>query len=191
MTREKGGDGVRYSAAFLDRDGTIIRDHDYVDDPADVELIPRSSEAIARLNARGIPVIVVTNQSGIGRGYYTEAQFRSVQEQLERELAVRGCAVDGVYFCPHDPDRDPPCECRKPGLGLYREAAERFGISLSEALYVGDKPSDVLPGVELGGDAYLVETGRALGDARLPEECARAADLWEAVEEALGAVADE
>lgn len=168
----------RPSAAFLDRDGTIIRDRGYVSDPADVELLPGAAEAISRLNGRAIPVLCVTNQSGIGRGLYTEEDFRAVQREVERQLALRGCALDAVYHCPHDaPD---PCGCRKPALGLYRRAADRFGVALSRAVYVGDKVTDVLPARRTGGRGYLIRTGGP-EERRLPAGCALVDDLWEAV----------
>lgn len=174
---------MSFSAAFLDRDGTLIRDPGYLDDPDEVELIDGVPEALSRLSALEIPTIVVTNQSGIGRGYYTEDDFRAVQRELERQLAAHGCGLDGVYHCPHAPESG--CGCRKPALGMYRRAAERFGISLSDALYVGDKISDVRPARTAGGTGFLVETGHEADGARLPEGCRTARDLRQAVERAL------
>lgn len=174
---------MRYSAAFLDRDGTIIRDAGYVDDPADVELLPGAAEAIALLNARGIPVVVVTNQSGIGRGYYGEDDFRAVQEEMERRLALNGCALDAVEHCPHAPEE--PCGCRKPDLGMHRAAAERMGLSLGDALYVGDKVSDVEPADRTGGTGYLLRTGHE-GTEEPPEGVRVVDDLLAAVADALG-----
>lgn len=175
---------MRYSAAFLDRDGTIIRDPGYVDDPGDVDLLPGAAEAISLLNARSIPVVVVTNQSGIGRGYYSEEDFRAVQSEVERRLAMRGCALEAVYHCPHDPDAG--CECRKPGLGMHRRASEELGIDLSQALYVGDKVSDVLPAVKAGGTGFLLRTGQDV-TVEVPEAVRMARDLLDAVESALAA----
>lgn len=174
---------MRYSAAFLDRDGTIIRDPGYVDDPADVELLPGVADAISLLNARSVPVVLVTNQSGIGRGYYTEDDFVAVQSEVERQLAMRGCAVEAVFHCPHDPESG--CGCRKPALGMHREASEALGIELSEALYVGDKVSDVLPAVKTGGTGFLLRTGRQV-TVEVPEGVRTARDLLEAVRTALG-----
>lgn len=171
------------SIAFLDRDGTIIRDHGYVSDPDQVELLPRAAAAIARLNARAIPTVVVTNQSGIGRGYYTEGEFRAVQTEVERQLALHGCALDAVYYCPHDPERG-ACACRKPGLELYRRAARRFGAALEGAVFVGDKPHDVDPAGRTGGRAFLVRTGKPL-EGPPPPGCEVVDDLWEAVERVL------
>lgn len=173
---------MRYSAAFIDRDGTINRDAGYVDDPADVEILPGSAEAIALLNARSIPVVVVTNQSGVGRGLYTESDFEAVQAEIERQLAMRGSALDAVYRCLHDPTEG--CDCRKPALGLYRRAAREHGIDLERAFFVGDKVSDVLPAVRLGGAGYLLRTGASV-DVEVPEGVRVADDLLTAVELAL------
>lgn len=177
---------MRYSAAFLDRDGTLVRDPGYLDDPSQVELVEGAAGAVAQLNARGIPVVVVTNQSGIGRGYYSEDDFRAVQREVERRLARYGCALDAVYYCPHAPEES--CGCRKPELGLYREAAERFGISLAHGLYVGDKVTDVIPAARTGGTGFLVRTGAGeeAETERLPEGCRVADSLSEAVDRALG-----
>lgn len=175
----------RPSAAFLDRDGTLIEDRGYLDDPSAVTLIPGAPEAVARLNALGIPAILVTNQSGIGRELFTEEAFFAVQREVDRQLARRGCALDAVFYCPHDPDDGAACECRKPGPALYREAADRFGIELSEALYIGDRPSDVAPSLRWGGSGVLVRTGRTVDPARVPEAVAVAEDLAAALELAL------
>lgn len=174
----------RPSAAFLDRDGTVIRERGYLSDPAGVELLPGAAEAVARLNARAIPVILVTNQSGIGRGYFTEGEFGTVQDEMAAQLARRGSALTDVYYCPHDPDTT-SCECRKPGPGMYREAAEEHVLSLDRALYVGDRVSDVEPALRFGGTGVLVRTGHPLeGDP--PEGVAVAETLWHAVEMVLG-----
>lgn len=154
------------AAAFLDRDGTIIVETEYLSDPGGVVLIPGAAEALARLAAMGYALVIVTNQSGIARGLYSEDDFRSVQARLDDILAGRGIAFDAVLHCPHHPDLTGPCECRKPGLGLYRRAAEDLGLDLAASLYVGDRLSDVLPALETGGDAYLVRTGYGTDEAR-------------------------
>lgn len=179
---------MRYSAAFLDRDGTIIRDAGYVDDPADVELTPGAAEALSLLNARRVPVVIVTNQSGIGRGYYDESDFRAVEQEVERRLAMHGCAVDAVEHCPHAPEE--ACGCRKPELGMHRAAAARLGVSLEEALYVGDKVSDVQPAARTGGTGYLLRTGHEV-EEEVPDGVRVADDLLAAVVDALGLTAGD
>jgi D-glycero-D-manno-heptose 1,7-bisphosphate phosphatase len=148
-------------AVFLDRDGTLIEDPGYLSNPADVVLLPGAADALRALNEAGIPAIVITNQSGIGRGYYSESDFRAVQVELERQLAAHGARLDDVYFCPHDPDRQ-VCACRKPGTALFVQAAREHGLRLHRCLFIGDRERDVVPGEELGAHATL------RGESRLP-----------------------
>ncbi len=144
---------------FLDRDGTIIADPGYLRDPALVVLLHGAGPAIARLNRAGLPVIVVTNQSGISRGLLTEAEYRSVAARLEQLLAPFGARIDATYHCPHAPERDGPCSCRKPGLRLFERAATEHGLDLAASWWVGDRLSDVLPASAVGGAGLVVETG--------------------------------
>lgn len=181
------GTGGLPRAAFLDRDGTIIRDHGYVDDPLEVELLSGSGAAIARLNELGVPVVEVTNQSGIGRGLYGEEDFRAVQREVERQLAAAGGRLDGVFHCPHDPEVRPPCGCRKPALGMYRRAARRLGLELEGALYVGDRLSDVLPAKELDGTGILVLSGQTKDASQVEDRFHVAEDLRAAVAWAVAA----
>lgn len=171
------------SAAFLDRDGTIIRDAGYLATARGVELLPGAAEAIRLLNGAGVPVVIVTNQSGIGRGFYTEAEFGAVQSELDRQLAGAGARVDAVFHCPHAPEQR--CPCRKPGSGMYREAAARLGVDLERALYAGDRASDVEPAVLLGGVGLLVAGPDGTYDDRAPSSCVRAPDLFTGVHRIL------
>src|SRR4051812_35928947 len=109
-------------AAFLDRDGTIIRDANYVRDPADVVLLPGAAAAIAKLNARGIPAFIITNQSGIARGYLDASDYERVRARVDELLIAAGARIEATYMCPHHPDITGPCNCRKPGIGMYRQA---------------------------------------------------------------------
>ncbi len=143
-------------AVFLDRDGTIIRDRNYIAKPEQVELFPNAAASIARLNAAGWPVIVVTNQSGIARGYFTEADYLRVRERLDQLLAAEGARIDTTYMCPHHPEFTGPCPCRKPGTLLFREAAATHGLQESASWYIGDKLRDILPARELGGQGVLI-----------------------------------
>jgi D-glycero-D-manno-heptose 1,7-bisphosphate phosphatase len=145
-------------AAFLDRDGTIIEDPGYLDDPEQVQLIPDAASAIRRLNEAGWAVIVVTNQSGIARGYYTEADYQAVRARVDELLADQGAKIDAHYHCPHHPSVA-PCDCRKPALKHYLDAAGRFGIDLERSWCVGDRLSDLTPATRLGSHALLVLTG--------------------------------
>ncbi|MET0396400.1 MAG: HAD family hydrolase [Longimicrobiaceae bacterium] len=175
-------------AVFLDRDGTIIHDAHYLADPDGVRLLPGAAAAIARLNAAGIPVVVVTNQSGIGRGYFGEDDFRAVQARVEALLAAEGARVDAVYHCPHAPDAEPACGCRKPGVELFVRAAEEHGLDPARSWYVGDRVRDVAPAERLGGRGILVRAGAEHGEAeRAPDHVAVVDGLPEAVEVVLAA----
>ena len=146
------------TAVFLDRDGTIIHDAHYLSRPDQVRLIDGAAEAIARINSAMIPVIVVTNQSGIGRGYFTLDEYAAVASRLDSLLTPFGAHIDATYFCPHAPDDE--CECRKPGDLLFRRAqAEIPSVDLTHALYIGDRMRDLQPGLSFGGDAVLVPHG--------------------------------
>ncbi len=159
-----------HRAAFLDRDGTLVEDLHYLSDPGAVRLLPHVGESVRRLNDAGVLVVVVTNQSGIARGLITEAQYEAIRSRLQAILRDEGARIDATYHCPHHPDIDGTCECRKPGTGMYRRAAAELGIDLKRSLYVGDRFRDVSPGIELGGMAFLVPSpsspGSELEDAR-------------------------
>jgi D-glycero-D-manno-heptose 1,7-bisphosphate phosphatase len=156
-------------AAFLDRDGTIIHERHYLADPEGVELVPGTAGALRAIADCGYSLVVVTNQSGIARGLYSAADFRAVQDRLEQVLAREGVHFDAVLHCPHHPDVTGPCDCRKPGTGMYREAAARLGVDLGASVYVGDRIKDVLPATELGGRGFLVRTGYGAAEAeRVP-----------------------
>jgi len=178
---------VANRAVFLDRDGTIVEDPGFLHEPEKVKLLPGAAEAIHRLNTADVRVVVVTNQSGIARGRYTVDDYEAVQRRLGELLAAHGARIDGAYFCPHHPQLSGPCDCRKPGLKLFREAAQAFDIDFSRSWWVGDRLSDVQPACLLGGQGILVVTG----EGNLHQGQARAlgvmvvADLARAVEEIL------
>ena len=144
-------------AVFLDRDGTLIEDPGHLADPAGVVLLPGVIEALHELTSLGYLRIIVTNQSGIGQGFFTEADFEAVQAELHRQLLTHGITIDAVYHCPHR--REDDCECRKPGTAMHRQATQRFGIDLARSWCIGDRPGDLLPARALGAQAVLVRTG--------------------------------
>jgi len=146
-------------AVFLDRDGTIMGERHYLADPEGVELMPGAVDAMRDLREGGFAIVIVTNQAGIARGLYSLEDYKAVAARLDDVLAAAGVSVDGTWFCPHHPDGTGPCECRKPGTGMHREAAEKLGLDVEASYYVGDKRSDVLPAAELGGRGILVRTG--------------------------------
>lgn len=143
-------------AVFLDRDGTIVVDPGYLGDPDKVALIPRAALAIARLNAAGLPIIVVTNQSGIARGKFTEDAYHRVARRTGELLAREGASVEATYYCPHLPGS---CACRKPGVALFLQAIGEHRIDPAGSWWIGDKISDLIPAEALGGRGLLVETG--------------------------------
>ena len=143
-------------AVFLDRDGTIIRDTEYLRDPEQLELLPGAGHAIRRLNDAGWPVVVVTNQSGIARGLMTEQDYERVRMGLDKMLAAEGARVDATYHCPHHPEFTGRCECRKPGTKMYRDAAAAHDLDLARSWYIGDRLRDVTPGDLFKGETVLL-----------------------------------
>jgi len=176
---------VSKRAAFLDRDGTIVDDPGYLHEPDRVKLLPGAGEAIRRLNERGFVVVVVSNQSGIARGFYSVQDYDAVQRRLGELLTAHGARIDGDYCCPHWPDVTGPCECRKPGLKLFREAQAAFDIDFARSWWVGDRLSDVQPARALGGRGILVATG----EGNLHQGQARASGVTVVAD--LAAAADE
>jgi D-glycero-D-manno-heptose 1,7-bisphosphate phosphatase len=166
----------------VDRDGTIMVDREYLADPTGVQLFPGAAEALRALGAAGYALVIITNQAGIARGLYSEADFEAVQARLEEVLAEAGVRLDGVYHCPHHPDFSGPCDCRKPGVGLHLRAAQELGLDLRRSLYVGDRLKDVQPSRVLGGTGVLVRTGYGADEEPgLPRGCVVVDDLAELV----------
>ena len=175
-----------HPTVFLDRDGTLIVERAYLDDPGGVALVEGAADAIRRLKAAGFKVVVVTNQSGIARGLYSLEDYHAVARRLDSVLAHEDAPPDATYYCPHHPDHTGPCDCRKPDTGMHRRADARFGVDFSRSYYVGDKASDVLPASELGGQGILVRTG--YGDEQadaVPESTWVVADVAEAADRIL------
>ena len=143
--------------ALLDRDGTVNVDKHYLSDPDQLELLPGSGEAIARLNKAGWGVVIVTNQSGIGRGYFDMDRLAQIHARLHELLAEHGAHVDDIQICPHGPNDD--CLCRKPLPGMVLRAAEHLGFDPKNAIMVGDKEVDVGLGHAVGATSFLVRTG--------------------------------
>jgi histidinol-phosphate phosphatase family protein len=151
-------------AAFLDRDGTLIEDAHFLARPGDMRLLPGAAEALRTLTDRGILTIVVTNQSGIARGFISETEYDATRRRLEELLGGRGARLDAQYHCPHHPEVSGPCDCRKPGTGLHRRAARDHDVALDRSLYVGDRRRDVEPALALGGLGILVPSADTPSD---------------------------
>jgi D-glycero-D-manno-heptose 1,7-bisphosphate phosphatase len=178
--------GAARPAVFLDRDGTVSEEVGYLNHLSRFQLLPGAAAAIRRLNDASLPVIVVTNQSGVGRGYFPEQLVRDVHDRMSVELLKGGARLDGVYYCPHVSSHE--CECRKPKTGMLEQAARELGLDLNKSFVVGDRHSDVEVAHGAGARSILVRTGFGEGELawhaknwpRQPEFVA--ADLPEAVE---------
>jgi histidinol-phosphate phosphatase family protein len=129
-----------HKAVFLDRDGTIARDVHYCSRPEDFELLLGAAEGIRLLNEHGFKAVVVTNQSGIARGYFTEGMLAKIHDKMQKELAKHGAHVDAIYYCPHHPDAN--CNCRKPKPKMVLQAATDLDIDLSQSYVIGDNEMD-------------------------------------------------
>lgn len=154
---------------FLDRDGVIIVDKDYLSDPDGVELVPGAAAAMAQAAARGRLLVGLSNQSGVGRGLFGHAELSAVMARVDAVLADEGVTLDAMYYCPHAPGQG--CRCRKPGPGLLEEASASFAWDPARSWVIGDKASDVELGRRHGLGAVLVATGHGSGQ----EDAVRAA----------------
>jgi histidinol-phosphate phosphatase family protein len=146
-------------ALFMDRDGTVMADVGYPRRPDDVELLPDASPTLARLHDLGFKLVVVSNQSGVGRGLVTEEEAEAVHERFVEELRANGVELDGAYYCPHAPDAG--CSCRKPSPELLQRAAHELGLDLNASFMVGDRDSDLEAGRRAGCRTILF---RSWGD---------------------------
>jgi D-glycero-D-manno-heptose 1,7-bisphosphate phosphatase len=157
-------------AVFLDRDGTLNIDVGYPSRYDQIDIYPQSFEAVRRLNKEGLLAIVVTNQSGVGRGLLSEEDLRDIHSRLSASFSRHKARLDAIYYCPHyilseDSRYRKECDCRKPKPGLARQAASDFGIDLAHSYMIGDKTEDVLFGMNIGAVPVLVLTG-AGGESR-------------------------
>ena len=152
-------------AAFLDRDGTICEEMGYVNHIDRMQLFPFAAAAIRRLNNAGVPVIVVTNQSGVARNIFPESLVHQVHETMVAELAAEGARIDAIYFCPHK--TEDACECRKPNPGLLERAAREHALNLAASWVVGDRYADLEMSHAAGGRGILVMTGYGRGEYEL------------------------
>jgi D-glycero-D-manno-heptose 1,7-bisphosphate phosphatase len=147
---------------LLDRDGVInVDSDDYIKSPDEWRPLPGSLEAIARLNAHGFEIVVVSNQSGIGRGLFSEATLAAIHSKMRAAIERAGGALLGIYYCPHRPDEG--CRCRKPAPGLLERIEIDFGCSLENTPFIGDKRSDVEAALAVGARPILVGSGQRSG----------------------------
>lgn len=153
----------------MDRDGTVCDEVGYVNHVDRVRLLPASAEAVRRVNAAGLQVVIVTNQAGVARGYFEEHLVHDVHDRVRELLARDDARVDGIYYCPHHPEvGDAPyrrrCECRKPGPGMLARARDEMGIDLSRSFMIGDSIKDVEAGHAVGATTVMVRTGYGRGE---------------------------
>ncbi|HXS82134.1 MAG TPA: HAD family hydrolase [Methylomirabilota bacterium] len=151
------------AALFVDRDGTLILEREYISQPDDVELLPGVATALRQVRNAGHPVVVISNQAGVGRGYFDEARVHDVMARMRALLRTAGVELDAIRFCPHAPDAG--CDCRKPGGRLLREAADDLRLSLRDSAMVGDRWLDVDAGLGVGAAGVLVRTGYGAAEA--------------------------
>jgi histidinol-phosphate phosphatase family protein len=169
-------------AVFLDRDGTMAKDVSYCRRWEDFILFPYTAKAIKLLKEQGFKVIVVTNQSGIARGYFTEETLTQIHDKLQKELAKENASVDAIYYCPHHPDDN--CDCRKPKPRMVLQAAEEHDIDLSQSFVVGDLPTDVGLGKSAGCRTVLVGDSASHEDSDIKPNVT-VSNLWEAAQAIL------
>jgi histidinol-phosphate phosphatase family protein len=148
-------------AVFLDRDGTLAPDVNYCRRPADFNLFTDVPQAVKTLNATGLKVIVITNQSGIARGYFTEETLAKIHNKMFNEIKQTGAHIDAIYYCPHHPDDK--CKCRKPGIALFQRAAHDLDVDLTQSFVIGDRDIDIKAGEAIGSKTLLVTTGPQKG----------------------------
>jgi rfaE bifunctional protein nucleotidyltransferase chain/domain len=168
-------------AIFLDRDGTLNEDSGYTYLPEDFRLLPGVAEGLVRL--KGYKLFIVTNQSGIGRGYYTEADMHAYNRRMLLELERSGICIERIYFCPHTPEEG--CDCRKPSPTFLIQAQQEYGIDFSQSYVIGDHPSDILLAQNTGCRGIYLLTGHGgthLAEARAANPAYVAADFTQAAD---------
>ncbi len=179
---ERGGQSAPRRFVLLDRDGTLVRDHGYTHRIEDYERLPGVVEGLQRLQAAGYAFAIITNQSGIGRGYYSEQAFHDFQAHLLADLSSFGISIEGIYFCPHRPDEG--CACRKPEPAMLHQMSRELGADLEQCWMVGDGLGDVLVAERAGcRGAILLATGLGSETSeKVGPEVPRAADLSQAAD---------
>jgi D-glycero-D-manno-heptose 1,7-bisphosphate phosphatase len=143
-------DGAMEAArvVLLDRDGTVVIDRDYLDDPAGLEFLPGAAEGLRRLHQRGHRLVIVSNQSGVGRGLFTQQRLDAMNQRLREMVREAGAELAGIYCCPHRPDD--ACACRKPNIGLVQQAARELHFDPADSIVIGDRDSDIELGQRIG-----------------------------------------
>jgi histidinol-phosphate phosphatase family protein len=167
-------------AVFIDRDGTLVPDIPYLDDAERLTLFPKAAAGITRLQKAGFKVVMVTNQSGVGRGFFSEETLGRIHEKLAEMLEREGARLDGLYYCPHRPEDG--CSCRKPATGMVDRASRDMNISLKSSYVVGDDTVDIDLARNAGTKSVLVLTGHGVGLLRDAKPDAVVRDISAAVD---------
>jgi len=164
-------------AIFLDRDGTINVDVHYLDTPNNFKMYPGVGLGVKRLQDAGFKIIVITNQSGIARGYYTLETLERIHEKMLKEFEEYDAHVDGIYFCPHHPDDS--CKCRKPKTGMFEKAIEEHDIDIERSFMIGDKHLDMAAGKRVGVEVVLIP------ESDMKEDMLKNKDSWDITPDCL------
>jgi D-glycero-D-manno-heptose 1,7-bisphosphate phosphatase len=155
---------MKKKAVFLDRDGNINEDVGYPDSYERIKIYPYSYDAVKKINQSGFLAVIITNQSGVGRGLIPERELQMIHRRMERSFKRQGAHIDKIYYCPHylhssNPKYQKDCQCRKPNPGMALKAAKELDIDLSQSYMIGDKVDDILFGIHIGATPILVLTG--------------------------------
>ena len=156
---------MAFKAVFVDRDGTINVNVEYLDDPKKLKIYPGVAEGLKKLKENSFKIIVITNQSGIARGFFSEERLKEIHQKMREELSKKGATIDGIYYCPHHPADG--CSCRKPETALFHRAARDFNLDLKISWVVGDSWRDIEAGRRIGAKTILVKSGPSRGN----EDC--------------------
>jgi D-glycero-D-manno-heptose 1,7-bisphosphate phosphatase len=177
---------------FLDRDGTINTEVDYLRSLSDLQLLPGAAAAIREANEMGWIVVVITNQSGVARGLFNEETLGKIHDELKNRITAAGASIDAVYYCPHHPDYGDPsyrrsCDCRKPGIGMLENARAEFGVDLPSSFVIGDRMIDLQTAANAHATPILVLTGYGRKELALCREAGIsvphiAEDLYDAIQ---------
>jgi len=158
---------MRNKAVFVDRDGTINANLGYIDDPNDLKIYPSVAKGIKILKENGFKIIVITNQSGITRGYFSEEILEKVHQKMKNELSKKGASIDAIYYCPHHPNDG--CNCRKPNTGLFQQAIRELNIDVKRSFIIGDRMLDVEAGYKIGCKTVLVPENKEKVEKEMEE----------------------
>jgi D-glycero-D-manno-heptose 1,7-bisphosphate phosphatase len=166
---------IKNKACFLDRDGVLIEEVNYLSSPSQIHIFENSYKALKLLKDNGYIIIIITNQAGVARGYFDEDNIQTIHNEIDRLLSIENLIIDKYYYCPHHPEGTVEkysikCNCRKPAPGLIHQAVKDFNIDLKQSFLIGDKMSDINSAKNAGCFSILVKTGHGLEYTKTAEE---------------------